>query len=81
MRLTTGSTLVDGNSRLGRNPGDPESTDPDAIITQPFTSAEPTGGFLHVTTVPGAEPTLVFRFFDENGALLHEVRKVAQGDA
>ena len=70
--------LVDANSRLGRNPGDPESTDPDATIIQPFTSAEPTGGFLHVTVVPGSDPTLVFRFFDENGALLHEVRKVAQ---
>ncbi len=70
--------LVDANSRLGRNPGDPESTDPDATIAQPFTSAAPTGGFLHVTTVPGSEPTLMFRFFDENGTLLHEVRKVAQ---
>ncbi len=70
--------LVDGNSRLGRNPGDPESTDPDAIIEQPFTSAELTGGFLHITVTPGREPSTAFRFFDEKGELLHEVRKVAR---
>ena len=72
--FSTGA-LVDGNSRLGRNPGDPESNDPDALIQQPYTSAEPTGGFLHVTVTPGSEPTTVFRFFDEKGELLHEVRK------
>ena len=74
--FSTGA-LVDGNSRLGRNPGDPESTDPDALIRQPYTSAEPTGGFLHITVTPGSEATATFRFFDEKGELLHEVRKVA----
>ena len=73
--FSTGA-LVDGNSRLGRNPGDPESTDPDALIEQPYTSTEPSGGFLHVTVSPGVQPTVTFRFFDERGVLLHAVEKI-----
>ncbi len=72
--FSTGA-LVDGNSRLGRSPGDPDSNDPNALIQQPYTSTEPSGGFLHITVTPGSEPTTVFRFFDEKGELLHEVRK------
>ena len=72
--FSTGA-LVDGNSRLGRNPGDPESPDPDALIKQPYTSAEPTGWFLHVTVTPGSEPVTAFRFLDEKGVLLHEVTR------
>ena len=66
--FSTGA-LVDGNSRLGRNPGDPLSTDPDALIEQPYTSTEPSGGFLHVTVSPGVRPTVTFRFYDERGVL------------
>ncbi len=34
------------------------------------------GGFLRVTVSPGSEPTAVFGFHDEQGVVLHEVRKV-----
>ncbi len=75
--FSTGA-LVDGNSRLGRNPGDPLSTDPDGLIEQPYTSPEPSGGFLHVTASPGVQPTVTFRFYDERGVLLHAVEKIAK---
>ena len=75
--FSTGA-LVDGNSRLGRIPGDPESTDPEALIEQPYTQTEPSGGFLHVTISPGVRPTATFRFHDERGVLLHTVEKVAR---
>ncbi len=74
--------LVDGNARMGRNPGDPESTDPEGLIRQPFTSPEPTGGFLRVRIEPGEEPgerpTARFEWFDENGQLLYTALKTAQ---
>ena len=69
--FSTGA-LVDANARLGRYPGDPESNDPDALIVQPFTSPEPTGGFLEVTVTPGDVPVAAFRWFDEHGALTYE---------
>jgi alkaline phosphatase/alkaline phosphatase D len=69
--------LVDANSRLGRPPGDPDSTDPEALIEQPYTYDEPTGGFLRVTVKPEPEPSALFSFFDENGTLLYEVEKLA----
>ena len=69
--FSTGA-LDDANSRLGRNPGDPESNDPDALIEQPFSSPEPTGGFLEVTVTPGDAPSAAFRWFDERGALTYE---------
>jgi len=69
--------LVDANSRLGRLPGDPDSNDPNALIEQPFSSAEPTGGFLEVTVTPDDTPTAVFRWFDEQGTLVHEATKMA----
>jgi len=69
--------LVDANSRLGRNPGDPESNDPDGQIRQPFSSPEPTGGFLEVTVTPGNEPAASFRWFDERGTLTFETTKIA----
>jgi len=75
--FSTGA-LVDGNSRLGRSPGDPNSTDPNALIDQPYTQSEASGGFLHVTITPGERPTATMRFFDERGVLLHSVEKVAR---
>ena len=77
--FSTGA-LVDANSRLGRLPGDPESTDPGALIRQPYTSAEPSGGFIHVSVEPGARPdsaTARFVFFDEHGDALYSVEKTA----
>ncbi len=69
--------LVDANSRLGRKPGDPKSTDPEAQIEQPYCQQSASGGFLMVESVPSAvsaPSTLTFNFHDENGQLLHEHR-------
>jgi len=45
--------FVDANSRIGRNPGDPRSTDPKAdLVIQPYTSRKPSGGFLQVKVEP-----------------------------
>lgn len=64
--------LVDANSRLGRKPGDPNSTDPDAEIQQIYTNTEPSGGFLLVRTKPGE---IEFVFYDEKGTLQYEHRR------
>jgi alkaline phosphatase/alkaline phosphatase D len=71
--------LVDANSRLGRKPGDPKSTDPQALIKQPYCQDPASGGFLLVESVPRSNEqpaNLVFRFHDERGELLYEHTKV-----
>jgi alkaline phosphatase/alkaline phosphatase D len=60
--------LVDANARLGRVPGDKNSTDPDALIVQPYLQKKASGGFLEVV-LSGGE--LAVAWFDENGVLLH----------
>ena len=77
--FSTGA-LVDANARLGRTPGDPNSNDPDGLIEQPFSSPEPTGGFLEVTVTPGDAPTAAFRWFDEHGTLTYETTRVNNED-
>jgi alkaline phosphatase/alkaline phosphatase D len=75
--------LVRQNSRVGRKPGDPESTDPEARVQQPFTNAKPTGGFLLVRTQPAAATspaTLEFLFIDDEGTELYRHRMQRQGD-
>lgn len=74
--FSTGA-LVDANSRLGVDPGDPDGTDPEGFIEQPYTSIEPSGGFLNVRVIPETHGAAraEFRFFDENGDLLHSVEK------
>jgi alkaline phosphatase/alkaline phosphatase D len=57
------------NSRLGRKPGDPGSTDPGALIKQPFTAPEPNGGFLRV--IVGADARLKVEFINEGGEVLY----------
>ncbi|MCH2203171.1 MAG: sulfatase-like hydrolase/transferase [Fuerstiella sp.] len=67
--------LVDANSRLGRQPGDPESTDPNGLIRQPYTQTVASGGFLEIECLPasaGERTSLYFRFRDERGVLLYE---------
>lgn len=64
--------FVDANSRLGRKPGDPKSTDPDAVeVTQPYTQDEPSGGFLYVTVSPNSKTKnksqITFDFRNEMG--------------
>ena len=64
--------LNDENSRRGRSPGDPKSTDPDAQIQQPWTYDKPSGGFLYVTS--GADGNLEIQFRNDEGALQHSVQ-------
>lgn len=66
--------LVDANSRLGRKPGDPQSTDPDGLIQQPYYQTPRSGGFLLIgvsaAPAPG-EAELTFTWHDERGVVLH----------
>jgi alkaline phosphatase/alkaline phosphatase D len=71
--------LVDENSRLGRKPGDPESTDPDAEVHQLYTQSEASGGFLRITVGLGKEASMAkarFTFVDDLGKVLYETEKV-----
>ncbi|MCH9023410.1 MAG: alkaline phosphatase D family protein [Planctomycetes bacterium] len=71
--------LIDGNSRVGRKPGDPKSTDPDATIVQPYCMTDPTGGFLMVSvTADPPYPQVEFGFYDEKGSLLYSHTKTAE---
>lgn len=67
--------LVDQNSRIGRSPGDRASSDPGALIRQPYADTHPSGGFLRVAVKPGDQtgkvPVIDFDFFDQHGALLY----------
>jgi len=68
--------FVDANSRLGRNPGDPKSTDPEAkLVIQPYTSIIPSGGFLYVKVEPAGNSwetaRATFEMRDENGVILY----------
>ena len=68
--------LVDTNSRLGVAPGGADTTDPEGKITQLYTDAEATGGFLTVSVEPDGQAARArFRFYDENGKLLYEHEK------
>jgi alkaline phosphatase/alkaline phosphatase D len=72
--------LVDANARLGRQPGDPNSTDPQAAVNQIYTQKEASGGFLAVTVKPGRErqqPNILFAFNDEKGTPLYLHKKTA----
>lgn len=85
-RLTGTTGLEDGdvlnteNSRLGRVPGDPRSTDPHAKVRQRYTDAKPTGGYLLVEVTPPkpSEPArLRFSIQDEWGKELYCETKTA----
>ncbi|QDU97828.1 alkaline phosphatase D family protein [Lignipirellula cremea] len=70
--------LVDANSRLGRKPGDPKSTDPQALIRQPYYQTPRSGGYLLVETEPaaGEQPAMLsFIWHDEHGKVLHTTVK------
>ena len=70
--------LVDANAILGSFPGDPDTTDPDGKIKQPFHSPEASGGFLIISVAPvGGGARAEFRFYDENGKLLYEHTKLS----
>ncbi|UCD38648.1 MAG: alkaline phosphatase D family protein, partial [Fidelibacterota bacterium] len=75
--------LVDANSRLGYKPGDPESTDPNGVIRQPYLQDEKSGGFLEVTIKPGIQTSpdsITFTFHDEFGVILYETSKAAHSN-
>ena len=74
--------LIDANSRLGKKPGHPDSTDPDGKIKQPYTQKKSSGGFMMVRCEPAKDdasdsssPSLKFEFFDEKGAPLYDCTK------
>jgi alkaline phosphatase/alkaline phosphatase D len=76
--------LVDANARLGLKPGQPRSSDPEALISQPYTQKEPSGGFLAVTVQPGRQgqkTTIRFVFYDENGTFQYHRQKTAHEPA
>ncbi|MFK5923634.1 MAG: alkaline phosphatase D family protein [Verrucomicrobiota bacterium] len=69
--------LIDANSRLGRKPGDPKSTDPDGLIKQPYYQTPRSGGFLMVEVQPEgkADAKLKVTWHDEHGEVLHTTKK------
>ena len=79
--FSTGA-LVDNNSRAGRLAGDPESTDPEGKIKQFYIQGDresASGGFLLVTTKrDGNIPIASFQYYDENGIILYETKKLAK---
>lgn len=81
MEEFSSGALVDANSRPGRQPGDPKSTDPQGLIRQPYSQDTPSGGFLEVESLPADDgaATLTFRFHDEHGVVLYEHTKQTTG--
>jgi alkaline phosphatase/alkaline phosphatase D len=72
--------IIDGSARLGPQPGDEDSTDPEGLISQPYRQGEASGGFLEVTIAPPTGETsaqATFTFYDEQGMLLYSVKKPA----
>lgn len=69
--------LDDSSGRVGRVPGDPESTDPHATVTQLYVHDTPekvSGGFISLDITPrkGTKASAIFRFSDENGVALYD---------
>lgn len=70
--------LVDANSRLGRKPGDPKSTDPQGLIRQLYAQKQRSAGFLLISVTRKAASlpaSLTFQWYDEFGKLLHTHQK------
>lgn len=68
--------MVDQNARMGVQPGAANSSDPQGRIIQPYTSREPSGGFLQVQVEkkPKSRVQITFRFRDEYGKQLYFYR-------
>jgi alkaline phosphatase/alkaline phosphatase D len=65
------------NARLGRAPGTPGSSDPDAKIKQHYTDRTPSGGFLRVRLEPAARErpaSLELTLHDDRGEVLYRHR-------
>ena len=72
--LTCGA-LNRENARIGRAPGDPNSTDPESQVKQFYTDATPTGGFLRVAVHPASgreKARIEFAHHDDKGAKLYQ---------
>ncbi len=65
--------ICDANSRGGRRPGDPRSTDPKGEIKQLHRQKEASGGFLRVVALKTGDAR--FEFYDEKGELLYRTIK------
>ncbi|MGJ8724650.1 MAG: alkaline phosphatase D family protein [Roseibacillus sp.] len=63
--------LNDENSRMGRAPGSPKSTDPEALIKQLFSSPQPRGGFVRLKV----GESFSIEYFTATGEKLYEVSK------
>ncbi len=72
--------FVNQNSRPGRKPGDPESTDPEAKISTPFIQLDQWGGgFLYVKTFMDEDhPSIRFSFRDVNGQERYSIKKASK---
>jgi len=76
--FSTGA-FVTNNARLGVAPGEKNSSDPEGLIKQPFTSPKPVGGFLLVTVKPAMKSmpaSAQFDFCDERGNVLYSIRRL-----
>lgn len=65
-------------SRLGVKVGDPEGTDPESLIKQPYLQPLPDGGYLQIDIEPdpfGEKASLLFRFWSESGRLQYAARR------
>lgn len=77
--LTCGA-LNRENSRLGRAPGDPQSTDADRKVKQFYTDQPASGGFLRVAITPGSPSSassraeIHFSHYDDRGTVLYQHR-------
>ncbi|MDX2285544.1 MAG: alkaline phosphatase D family protein [Bacteroidia bacterium] len=67
--------FVAQNARLGRKPGEPNSSDPEGRVRQPYIQEKPSGGFVRVSTEgatqPGQLASIHFQIIEETGKPLH----------
>lgn len=64
--------FVKQNSRVGRRPGEPNSTDPKALVRQPYIQERPTGAFVKLSTVENqSQPEILIEFIEETGEKLY----------
>ena len=72
--FSTGA-LVDANSRAGRVAGDPQSTDPEGKIKQPYIQGSPEQASGGLPLGDGGSRGVVFSFYCELGAQLYPTSK------
>lgn len=73
-------TFVNQNARAGRAPGDPKSTDPNALITAQYIQLKNniSGGFIKVEIAEKDNiPTAIFNFYNTRGEKLYSAEKTA----